>query len=157
MADLIFNISKGRVAELVNRVNLNDPANSVVLVAVWNAGAMTDATVRDYTTHAAVEADANAAEVTNTGYARKSLSDTGGMTVTTDQTNDRVDVDMPDQTWTAVAAGSAWTDLSTSYDNDSTAGTDANLVPMTWHDFVVTPDGSDIVAQVATAGFFRAA
>jgi hypothetical protein len=88
MADLIFNISKGRVAELVNRVNL---------------------------------------------------------------------IDMPDQTWTAVAAGSAWTDLSTSYDNDSTAGTDANLVPMTWHDFVVTPDGSDIVAQVATAGFFRAA
>jgi hypothetical protein len=157
MGDFVFNIAKGRVTELVNRVNLNDPANSVVIVAVWNAGAATDATLKDYTTHAAVEADANAAEVTNTGYARKVLNDTSGMTVTTDQTNDRVDVDMPDQTWTAVAAGSAWTDLSTSYDNDSTAGTDANVVPMTWHDFIVTPDGSDIVAQVNAAGFFRAA
>jgi hypothetical protein len=157
MADLVFNIAKGRVTELVNRVNLNDPTNSVVVVSVWNAGAMTDATVRDYTTHAAIEADAAAAEVTNTGYARKVLSDVSGLTVTTDQTNDRVDVDMPDQTWTAVAAGSAWTDLSTSYDSDSTAGTDSAIVPMTWHDFIVTPDGSDIVAQVATAGFFRAA
>jgi hypothetical protein len=137
MGDFVFNIAKGRVTELVNRVNLNDPANSVVIVAVWNAGAATDATLKDYTTHAAVEADANAAEVTNTGYARKVLNDTSGMTVTTDQTNDRVDVDMPDQT--------------------STAGTDANVVPMTWHDFIVTPDGSDIVAQVNAAGFFRAA
>jgi hypothetical protein len=83
MGDFVFNIAKGRVTELVNRVNLNDPANSVVIVAVWNAGAATDATLKDYTTHAAVEADANAAEVTNTGYARKVLNDTSGMTVTT--------------------------------------------------------------------------
>jgi hypothetical protein len=157
MADLVFNISKGRVTELANRVNLNDPTNSIFVIAAWNAGAMTDATVRDYTTHAAIEADAAAAEVTNTGYARKTLNDsTGGIVVTTDQTNDRVDIDFPDQTWTAVVAGSAWTDLSVDYDSDSTAGTDANIVPMTWHDFIVTPDGSDIVAQVNAAGFFRA-
>jgi hypothetical protein len=157
MADLIFNISKGRVTELANRVNLNDPTNSVFTVAAWNAGAMTDATVRDYTTVAAIEADAAAAEVTNSGYARKTLDQTGGIVVTTDQTNDRVDIDMPDQTWTAVVAGSAWTDLSVNYDSDSTAGTDSVVVPMTWHDFAVTPDGSDIVAQVNAAGFFRAA
>lgn len=157
MADLVLNISKGRVTELANRVNLNDPTNSVFIIAAWNAGAMTDATVRDYTTVAAIEADAAAAEVTNSGYARKTLDQTGGIVVTTDNTNDRVDIDFPDQTWTAVVAGSAWTDLSVNYDSDSTTGTDSAVVPMTWHDFAVTPDGSDIVAQVNAAGFFRAA
>lgn len=156
MADLVMNIAKGRVTELANRVNLNDPTNSVFIISAWNAGSMTDATVRDYTTVAAIEADANAAEVTNTGYARKTLDQTGGIVVTTDNTNDRVDIDMPDQTWTTVAAGSDWTDLSVNYDSDSTAGTDSAIVPMTWHDFAVTPDGSDIVAQVNAAGFFRA-
>lgn len=157
MADLIFNIAKGRVTELANRVNLNDPTNAVFVITAWNAGAMSDATVRDYTTHALIEADAAAAEVTNSGYARKILDQAGGIVVTTDQTNDRVDIDFPDQTWTAVVAGSAWTDLSVSYDSDSTTGADSAIVPMTWHDFAVTPDGSDIVAQVNAAGFFRAA
>ena len=40
--------------------------------------------------------------------------------------------------------------------DDTTAGTDANIVPLTMHDFVVTPDGSDITAQIAAAGFYRA-
>jgi hypothetical protein len=42
------------------------------------------------------------------------------------------------------------------YDNDTTAGTDANIVPMTKHDFTVTPDGTDITGVIATAGFGRA-
>lgn len=156
MADLLFNIAKGRVAELYNRVDLNDPANSALIIVVFNAGAMTDATVRDYDTLAAIEADAAAAEVTNTGYARKTLTDADIVAFAPDDTNDRVDLDIPDQTWTAVAAGSAWTDVAICYDNDTTAGTDSNIVPLTWHDFAVTPDGSDIVMQVAAAGFFRA-
>jgi hypothetical protein len=31
------------------------------------------------------------------------------------------------------------------------------VIPITWHDFVVTPSGTDIVAQIAATGFFRAA
>jgi len=42
------------------------------------------------------------------------------------------------------------------YDSDTAAGTDSNILPHSMHDFVVTPDGSDITAQVATAGYFRA-
>lgn len=156
MADLVFNIAKGRVAELYNRVDSNDPANSALIIAVFNAGAMTDATVRDYDTLAAIEADAAAAEVTNSGYARKTLTDADIVAFAPDDTNDRVDLDIPDQTWTAVAAGSAWTDVAICYDSDTTGGTDSNIVPLTWHDFAVTPDGSDIVMQVAAAGFFRA-
>ena len=155
MADLVFNIAKGRVAELYNRVDLNDPAASALVIIIWNTTA-TDATLRDLDTVAAIEADALTAEVTNAGYARKALTDADIVAFAPDDANDRVDLDIPDQTWTAVAAGSAWTDFSTNYDNDTAAGTDANIVPMTWHDFVLTPDGSDITAQIAAAGFFRA-
>jgi hypothetical protein len=153
MADLVFNNAKGRAAELYNRVDTNDPANSAVVIAAFNSTA-TDAVIRDLDTLAAVEADANSAEVTNGGYARKVLTDADIVAFAPDDTNDRVDLDLADQTFTAIAAGSAWTDLAICYDNDTAAGTDANIIPMTWHDFAVTPDGSDITAQIAV--FYRA-
>lgn len=155
MANLVLNIALGRVVELYNRVDTNDPANSALVVIVWNTTA-TDATIKDLDTVAAIEADANTAEVTNTGYARKVLTDADLVAFAPDDTNDRVDLDIPDQTWTAVTAGTGWTDISVCYDNDTTAGTDANIIPLTWHDFIVTPDGSDITAQIAATGFFRA-
>lgn len=89
-------------------------------------------------------------EATNGGYARKTAL-TG--TVTIDQANDRVDVGIPNQTWAAVAAGDGWSKLVTFLDE---AGTDATRIPLTAHDFVITPDGSDIQAQFAAAGFYRA-
>lgn len=156
MANFVFNISKGRIAEYANRVNTNDPTNSVFVVLILaTAGIETDAVLIDVDTVTALVAGTTN-EVTNSGYARKTLDQTGGITITTDDTNDRVDVDIPDQTWTAVTAGDGWNDFVMTYDSDSTAGTDANIVPMSQHDFVVTPDGSDITAQIATAGFFRA-
>lgn len=155
MANFVFNIALGRVAELYNRVDTNDPANSALIIIAYNTTA-TDATLKDLDTVSAIEADPNTAEVTNTGYARKVLTDTDLVAFAPDDVNDRVDLDIPDQTWTAVGAGTAWTDLAICYDNDTTTGTDANIVPMTWHDFSVTPDGSDITAQIAAAGFYRA-
>jgi hypothetical protein len=155
MANLVMNIALGRVAELYNRVDTNDGANAVLLVIAFNTSA-TDATIKDLDTVAAIEADANTAEVTNSGYARKTLTDADLVAFAPDDANDRVDLDIPDQTWTSVAAGSTWTDLCIAYDADSTAGTDSNVVPMTWHDFAVTPSGTDIVAQIAAAGFYRA-
>lgn len=156
MADFVFNISKGRVAELANRVNANDPTNSALIVVVLaTSGLESDATLIDKDDLAAV-VSGTTNEVTNSGYARKTLDQAGGITVTTDDTNDRVDVDIPDQTWTAVAAGDGWSKLLVCYDSDTTAGTDSAIVPLTAHDFVVTPDGSDITAQIASGGFFRA-
>lgn len=156
MADLVFNIAKGKVAEYAARVNANDPTNAVLVWSVWNNdGSSTDDQVRDADTVAAVEALTGVTERTTSGWARKVLDQTGGITVTVDDTNNWVDVDCPDQTWTGVSAGTS-TDLSTAYDSDSTGGTDANIVPCTWHDFAITPDGSDVTAQIATAGFYRA-
>lgn len=156
MANQLFNIAKGRVAELAARVNANDPTNSVfVMLVLATSGIESDATLQDVDTVAALVAGTTN-EVTNTGYARKVLDQTGGITVTVDDTNNWVDVDIPDQTWTGVAAGDGWNDIVMAYDSDSTGGTDANAIPMTMHDFVITPDGSDVTAQIAAAGFFRA-
>lgn len=155
MADFVFNIAKGRVAELYNRVDQNDPANSALIVVAVVSTA-TDAVMRDYDTLSALLGDANVAEATNSGYARKTLTDADLSAMAPDDTNDRMDLDIADQTWTAVAAGDNWTDLVICYDNDTTGGTDANLIPLTLHDFSVTPDGSDITAQIAAAGFYRA-
>lgn len=154
MADFVFNIAKGRVAELYNRVDSNDPANSALVIVAIDRGAATDATMKDYDTLALLLADANVAEVTNSGYARKVLTDTDLAAMTVDDTNDRMPLDLADQTWSAVAAGDAWTDLVICYDGDTTAGTDANIVPLTNHTFAITPDGSDIVATIAD--FYRA-
>lgn len=157
MADLVYNIAKGRVAELYNRVDTNDPAASALIVVAIAAGTTTDAQFRDFDTlSASLPGAGGAAEATNTGYARKTLTDVDIVAFAPDDINDRVDLVIPDQTWTGVAAGTNWTDLIIGYDNDTAAGTDANIVPLTLHDFAVTPDGSDITADVPAAGFFRA-
>lgn len=155
MADFVFNIAKGRVAELFNRVQTNDPTNSALIVVAIVATA-TDATMRDYDTLAALLGDADVAEATNTNYARKVLTDSALSAISPDDTNDRMDLDFGDQTWSAVASGDNWTDLVICYDGDTTGGTDSNIIPLTCHDFAVTPDGSDITAQLAAAGFYRA-
>ncbi len=156
MADFVFNIAKGRVVEFVNRVDSNDPTNSVLVIAVLaTSGLETDAVLKDKADLAAVVSGATN-EVTNSGYARKVLTDSDVATIAVDNTNDRFDVDIPDQTWTAVAAGDGWSKLLVCYDSDSTGGADSAIIPLTSHDFAVTPDGSDITAQIAAAGFFRA-
>jgi len=158
MADLVFNIAKGRVAEWYVRIDGNDPTNSAFIIVVVNAGTTTDASFRDFDTlSACLPGAGGSAEVTNTGYARKVITDADLVAFAPDDTNDRVDLDFPDQTWTAVSAGTAWTDVLVTYDSDTTAGTDANIVPGTLHDFSVTPNGGDITMQLPTAGFYRAA
>jgi len=154
VADLVHNRAKGRFAEWSERVNANDPVNSALVVSVWNNdGSSTDDQVRDADDVAAIEALTGVTERTTSGWTRKTIDQAGGITITYDDTNNRVDVDIPDQTWTAVSAGVA-TDLGVAYDSDTTLGTDSNILPGTWHDFAVTPDGSDVTATVAT--FYRA-
>lgn len=156
MGNFVFNISKGKAAEYMARVNANDPTNSVLEIAILaTSGIESDATLLDKNDFAdLVSGTTN--YVTNSGYAVKVIDNTGGITVTVDDTGDKVDVDCPDQTWTAVAAGDGWNDLVTGYDPDSTVGTttDSSVIPMTQHDFVLTPDGSDITAQISN--FFTA-
>lgn len=156
MGDFIYNRGLGRGTEWAERVNGNDPANAVLVIMILaTSGVETDAVLRDKDSFSDI-VSGTTNEVTNSGYARKSLDNTAGMTITYDDTNDRVDVDIADQTWTGVAAGDGWQDLVVGYDSDSTGGADSAILPWTHHDFATTPDGSDITAVIPTSGFFRA-
>ena len=156
MADLVFNVSKGSVAAYHYRVNDNDPANSALIVVLLKTAAA-DSTLRDQDTLAAILAGGST-EADFTNYARKTLTDSDISAATVDDSNDRVDADIPDQTWTAAggASNNTLAKLLICYDSDTTAGTDSNIVPLTAHDFVVSTNGGDITAQIATSGYFRA-
>lgn len=155
MSAFTFNIALGQVASYYRRVKSNDPANSALVLVAINAGAASDGTMRDYDTLAALLGDSDVAEVTNSGYSRKVLTDADLASFPApDDTNNRLELSLPAQTWAAIAAGSGWTDLVVCYDPDTTTGTDADLIPLTLSDFVKTPDGGDI--PLAAGAFYRA-
>jgi len=155
MADFVFNIAKGRVVEYCNRVDSNDPTNSALIIVAIDANGDSDATMKDRDDLAAL-VGGTANEVTNGSYARKTLTDADISAPAPTDASDLFAVDIPDQTWAAIAAGTAWTDLIVCYDSDTTGGTDAGIVPLTCHDFAITPDGSDILATINASGFFSA-
>jgi len=157
MADIIFNIAKGRVAELYNRVDQGDPADAgLVLVVLAATGLESDAVLEDKDTLADVLSGATN-EVTNSGYDRIILLTADLAALAPDDTNDRMDLDLADQIFAAIAAGDGWGKLLICYDPDATStSADANIIPLCAYDFVVTPDGNDIQAVVNAAGFFRA-
>ncbi len=158
MGDGVFNISKGKVAELVERVVGNDPATAILAVHLWAGTDVTDAVLKDYATVAAIEAGI-LNEATFTNYAKKSLTDSGeGLSVAVDQANDRMEADFDDITWSVAGNGGNDTlrRLTVSYDGPGT-DVDATMVPMCFFDFAVTTDGSDLTAQLDALGFFRAA
>ena len=145
MADGVFNISKGAVAEKFR----DAAANGIVLLLKANEA---EATFRDRDEIEALLAEAGTTEADFTNYARKTGL-TG--TITVDDSNDRVDVDFPDQTWSVAGNGTnnTLTKLVTAYED---AAADATRVPLTHHDFSLTTDGSDVTATFNAAGFFRA-
>ena len=153
MADGVFNIALGEVKKYAK---LDGGANdALIVVLIVSTGLEADATLRDHDDLAALLTATND-ECTATNYARKVISTA---TITVDDTNNRVDIDIADQTWTALggATNNTLGKLLVCYDPDTTAGTDSTIVPLTFHDFSVTTDGSDVTAQIATAGFYRAA
>lgn len=155
MADGVFNIAKGRVVEFYNRVKSNDPSTSgfILLLLTVNEA---DATLQDYDSLSALLAGSNT-EAAHTNYARKVMTDAEIAALPSpDDTNNRYDIDLPDQTWTALGAGSATTKAIICYAPD-TGGADSTLIPCCHYDFAVTPDGSDVTLQFNASGFFRAA
>jgi hypothetical protein len=152
VADFAFNIAKGRTVYYATLPAAND---ALILVLLVSAGIEADATLKDYDDLAALLAGTSD-EATFTNYARKTV--TASVTVTIDDTNDRVDVDMPDPVWTNAggATNNTLAKLLVCYDNDTTAGTDSAIVPLSSHDFSVTTDGSNLTGTVDPVGFYRA-
>lgn len=146
MADFVFNIAKGRVHYYASLPLTND---ALILVPLMSTGIVADATLKDYDDLAALLAGATDEQTT---MGRKTLA---SVTATVDDTGDTASCDFADVTWTA-ATGSAVAKLIVCYDNDTTSGTDSNIIPLTAHDFALTPDGSDVIVQVDALGFYTA-
>lgn len=143
MADIVFNVAKGAAAEKVR----DDPTKLGVLLLKT---AETDAAMRDRTTVA--DLLAGSTEANFSGYARKT-GITG--TVTVDQTNDRVDVSIPDQTW-AAAGGAVNNTLAKLVVFYEEAAADSGRIPLVALDFVATTDGNDLTARFTQGAFLRA-
>lgn len=145
MANGIFNISKGSFVE-----KIRDAASNVGIIIL--KANESESTLLDRADVAAILAEAGNTEADFTNYARKT-----GITgvITVDNTNDRVDVDFPDQTFSSAggASNNTLTKLVTYYEDSAS---DAGRVPMSHHDFAATTDGNDLIAQVNAAGAMRA-
>lgn len=146
MTATIPNIAKGKVAYYAGLPAAND---AIIAIPIETTGLEADGTLQDYDTVSALLAGASNEQTT---MGRKTCA---SVTVTVDDTNNRVDVDCADIVWTA-ATGNAVSRLLFAYDPDTTGGTDADLIPLCIDDFVATPSGVDITYQVAALGFFRA-
>jgi hypothetical protein len=80
--------------------------------------------------------------------------------ITPDDTNNRQDADAADPASYTNSGGASQAigKLLVVYDNDTGAGTDANIIPLTYHDCVITFDvGVPVTISFNAAGFFRAA
>lgn len=155
MASVQFNISKGREVEFYERVNSNDPANSALIMTVLATGSADGINgLVDFDTFAAVLAGGYS-QVTNAGFARKTLTDADLAAWTPDDTNNRVLLVLPLQTFAAVPAGDNWDIVMVGYDNDTTGGTDANIVPITAGEIreggtAIVPAGGNIVIDFSS-------
>ena len=153
MADGVFNIMKGKVGYYCTLPATND---ALVIVLLKASGLETDDVLNNYDDLLALLAAAND-EADFTNYSpRKTITST---TPTVDDTNNRLDVTMSNLVWTSAggATNNSLGKLLVCYDPDTTTGTDSTVVPMTYHDFVATTDGTDLTASITAPGFYRAA
>lgn len=148
---IVFNIAKGRIVENYNRVKSNDPANSALILVLLEAtGLESDAVLMDKDDLAAVLSGTTNEQTT---MGRKTLTDTELAALPApDDTNDWYQLSLPTVTWVA-ASGNAVAAVLVCYDSDTTAGTDANIIPLTKFDVSLTPSG--INESLTTAPFYR--
>lgn len=154
MANQVMNIARGRIGYYMADALGLAGANSRMTIVVLEA-AEADDTLNNYDDLGALLGAAGNTEATATNYAREETA-AAGITINIDDTaNDAEAVKDADHTWTSVT-GNAFVKLLCCYDADNAAGTDADIVPMTHHDFSVTPNGGDITADFdQTNGFWR--
>lgn len=151
MANHAFNIAKGRAIEFATRVKNGDPAASRLYVIPLSTS-VAQATAQDVADFAAL-ITAGAVEATAGGWNRKTIAAVDITALSPDNVNDRYDADFIDLVWTAVAAGNNSTGLVVCYASVATP-TNAQLMPISHHDFAITTDGTDVTAQVNV--FYRA-
>ena len=144
MATITFNVALGRLAYYASLPAAND---ALIMVPLEASGLETDAVLRDKDDLAAVVAGTTNEQTT---VGRKTLA---SVTVTVDDTNDRVALDAADVTWTS-PTGNPIGAVVIGYVPDTTTPSDAAVIPLTKHDLTWTPDGNNF--SLTITDFFRA-
>lgn len=151
MADIVFNIAKGRWGYYTTLPAAND---ALLAVLLKSSGLEADATLADYDTLAAVLAASND-EADFTNYSRKTLS---SVTSAPDDTNNWLASDADDLQW--LTAGGATNNtlgkLLVVYDPDTTTGSDSDLIPLFGFDISVVTDGTTLNVTINASGLARA-
>ena len=157
MANLVPNIAKGRVVELVNRVKTGDPSTSRLYVIPIDAGSVTDDQMRDaddfaaYITLGVTERGAGG----GSNWNRKTLAAADITALSPDDSANSNTVDFIDLSWSPgpTSGDGNITDLVVCYAS-AASPTNSQLLPLSVHDFPITADGSAVL--VGVAGFFTA-
>lgn len=136
MANLVFNVAKGRFIHYAALAEQQAGNEALLLVVLGAANLPNDDTLQDYATLAAVLGGA-ASEVSFTGYNRPVLAN---VTVSVDNTGNKAGFTADPitiiNTDPAVAAGKALV----CFDPDTTAGTDADIIPLAFYDAALSFD-----------------
>jgi hypothetical protein len=146
MGNVIFNVSKGNASYWAT---LPAATDSIIVVPLEASGLVADATMVDYDTLAAVLAGASNEQET---MGRKTLTD---VTVTVNDTDDRVEIDAANPSWTSTA-GNATGALLFAY-KPASDSTDDAIIPLSVHTWAYTPDGNNVEATLDSSGFYRTA
>jgi len=158
--DVTFNVARGRVVGLHERVRAQDPTGSVLTIIAIQSTELTG-TIKDVETIAELLALSGVDEANNSGYSRLVYTDTtlASFPVVIDDTLDLVELPLPDPVFTSVSAGDGpgdlWTDIVIAYDKTGSE-TDANLIPMVILTIIngVTPNGGDITVQASGGNYY---
>lgn len=143
MANLVFNVACGKVAEKV--------ADGATLKALVLRVSPADSVLRDFATVAAI-LGGGATEANFTNYTRKTLVN---VTATVDHTNNLMKVDCDDFTFTS-AGGAVNNNTTDIVIYEEVAGGDANCIPLILLDAAFTTDGSDINIVISANGLYGA-
>ena len=139
MSSFVFNVVKGRMASYLDLV----PSNSaLVVVPIEFSGLEVQSVLEDKTTLTAVLSGSTNEQTT---LGRKTLT---SVTTATDNTHNRYTGSLAAQTWTA-ATGNQLGGVLICYDADTTSGSDSDIIPLTFHEWNVTPSGDDITIYLS--------
>ena len=145
MGNIVINDALGRIAEKV--------ADGADLILIPLSAVDTDANLKDaYAGGSNVDdilGDAANTERTTGGWVRKVILN-ASLTLTVDDSDDHVEVIIPDTTFTGPTTGNNVVALLIAED----AATDTLRNGLTSHVFVVTTDGNDVTADFSDAAGF---
>lgn len=133
--------------------------NDALVFILLQSGHQDDDVLRDYDFVSQLLAGSGNLECTALNYARKSI--TSGSAITLDNTNNRVDVGLPTQTYTQLGAISGSNSqqqiraVLVCYQANTLSGTDSTLQVLSKHYFPFVADGT--TRQITIADFYRAA